>query len=128
MPNMELIALALGLLAILIAVIGLVRSSRSANTGLLTQQQASELFRGEHDRLRAALDEQLRGIRSEIADRIRSLQESSVLTVGELGKVLKAQGTEIGERLPATERMGTTMNLSPRSNTRWSGRSVSLGT
>lgn len=110
----SIIAVALGLLAIIIAVIGLIRSRTLTNSSSLTGEQAAELFRSEHDRLRGSLDEQFRGVRSELGESMRGLQESSVRSVGDLGKTLEVQMMGIGERLEASvgriEKQGQTIS------------------
>src|SRR5579883_365234 len=98
MPDIaSIVALALGLLAVLIAVVGVLRTRTAA--GALSRENAAELFRNEHDRLRAFVDEQFRGVRSELGVGMRGLQESSVRSFGELGKALETQIVTIGERM-----------------------------
>jgi DNA recombination protein RmuC len=93
----ETIAIVLGGVALLIAIVGFVKSKPSG--GSLTREQAVELFRGEYDRLRSTTDEQLRGVRSELMDSLRGNQESSVRVINELGTSLKTEVAGFGERL-----------------------------
>jgi DNA recombination protein RmuC len=93
----DVVALFLGGIALLIAVVGWLRNKPSG--GGLTRDQAVELFRGEYDRLRGTTDEQLRGVRSELMESLRGNQESSVRIIGELGAGLKADVAAFGERL-----------------------------
>ena len=102
MPDIALIvAVGLGLLAIAIAVLGLFRARASGSSLALTREQAAELFRGEHDRLRDALDGQFRGVRAELGDGMRGLQESGVRNIADLGQALEGQTTGMGERMDA---------------------------
>src|SRR5690242_18540409 len=93
------IAVALGLVALAIAVVSWMRTGKATDT--LTADSAVRLFRDEHDRLRGVFDEQFRGMRTELGEGVRRAQETTVLMVGELGKVLKAQASEAAERLEA---------------------------
>jgi DNA recombination protein RmuC len=95
------VALGLGLLALVIALAGALRSRGSVAAGLLTREQAIELFRGEYDRLRGGLDEELRGMRSETA---RALEtgigriEGQARAIGDkLDTEMRKQATEAGE-------------------------------
>lgn len=97
----SIVAIGLGVLAFIIAVLGLLRGREPRDLQSLTREQAAELFRGEHDRLRSSLDEQFRGVRSELGEGMRGLQESNVRSMSELGKALEAQTTGIGERVDA---------------------------
>lgn len=102
MPDIALtVAVGLGLLAVVMAVLGLFRARTSDNSLALTREQAAELFRGEHDRLRTTLEEQFRGVRGELSEAMRGLQDSGVRNFGDLGKALEAQTTGIGERVEA---------------------------
>lgn len=71
MPDIAIVvAIALGALAFLIAILGWLRSRTPDNMPPLTREQVAELFRGEHDRLRDSLDGQFRTAREELAGRL----------------------------------------------------------
>jgi DNA recombination protein RmuC len=97
-PNV-IIAAILGFIAVLIAGANWFRSLRSPDG--LTRESAASLIRDEHDRLRIAIEEQLRGLRSELSEGVRGLQDSSIRGFGELTKALEAQTTGIAERVEA---------------------------
>src|SRR5262249_54248775 len=79
-----LLTLALAVLAVALSGILLSRLRAVVGQPGLSQEQAIGLFRGEHDRLRDAVDAQFRGMRTETADVMRGLQDSGVRNFGEL--------------------------------------------
>jgi DNA recombination protein RmuC len=93
------LTLAVALLTAAISAILLSRRRAVGGQPGLSQEQATGLFRGEHDRLRDAVDAQFPGMRTELADVMRGLQDSGVRNFGELGKLLETQAAGIGERV-----------------------------
>jgi DNA recombination protein RmuC len=62
----------LGILAVVIALVGALRPRTVSDSQSLTREQAADLFRGEHDRLRSTLDEQLRGVRTDLGGNLEA--------------------------------------------------------
>ena len=99
MPDITFYAvIGLGILAIVIALLGALRSRAAADPPSLTREQATELFRGEHDRLRTGLDEQFRGVRAELSQSLEggiSRVEGQTNAIGgKLDAEMKKQATE----------------------------------
>jgi len=94
-------ALGLGLLALAVALLGILRPRESVAAGVLTREQAIELFRDEHDRLRGAFDEEFRGLRAEVGLGLEAgigRVESQVRAIGEkIDGEMRKQATEAGE-------------------------------
>lgn len=97
----SIVAIGLGVLALVIAVLGWFRGRAPGDLPFLNREQAADLFRDEHHRLRGTLDEQFRGVREELGGGMRGLQESNVRSISDLGKALEAQTTGIGGRVDA---------------------------
>lgn len=66
----SIVAIGLGVLAFGIALLSMLRGRASGSLQILTREQAAELFRGEHERLRDTLDGQFRVAREELAGRL----------------------------------------------------------
>ena len=66
----SIVAIGLGALAFVIAILSLLRSRTLEDLHILTREQAVELFRDEHDRFRTALSDQFRAAREELTGRL----------------------------------------------------------
>lgn len=66
----SIVAIGLGLIALGIAMLSLLRSRGAATPEGLTREHVAELFRSEHDRLRATLDDLFRAAREELSGRL----------------------------------------------------------
>jgi DNA recombination protein RmuC len=66
----SIVAIGLGVLAFGIALLSMLRGGASGSLQFLTRDQAAELFRCEHERLRDTLDGQFRAAREELAGRL----------------------------------------------------------
>lgn len=66
----SIVAIGLGLIALGIALLSLLRSRSAATPEGLTREQVAELFRSEHDRLRGTLDDLFRAAREELSGRL----------------------------------------------------------
>lgn len=97
----SIVAIGLGVVALVVGVMGMMRARAPAATSSLTREEAAELFRGEHDRVRKTLDEQFANVRTELGEAMRGLQSSGIENFANLGKALEVQTTGIGERVEA---------------------------
>lgn len=66
----SIVAIGLGLIALGIALLSLLRTRGAATPEGLTREQLAELFRSEHDRLRGTLDDLFRAAREELSGRL----------------------------------------------------------
>lgn len=66
----SIVAIGLGLIALGIALLSLLRIRGTAIPEGLTREQVAELFRNEHERLRGTLDDLFRAAREELSGRL----------------------------------------------------------
>ena len=91
------IATATAGVAALFAILGFLRAKPS--TGVLTVQGATQILRAETDIVRAAVEDQTRGLRQELGLSLKGFQELTLAAFGTLRDGIDAQVRGFGERL-----------------------------
>lgn len=86
-------------LTMILAVLILSKLKRFAALEPLTREVIGQLLRAESDLIRRAGDEQARGLRDELADRVRDFQDNTTRTFTALFEGVNAQMRAFGDRL-----------------------------
>lgn len=97
--GLMIVTLLLPAVTITLLVAVAVRVYRKPSTNELTREALHQIVRAEGDALRRTGDDQARGVRQEVAEHLRGLQETTMSSFSVLGEVIKTQLSSFGHTL-----------------------------